>query len=98
MHVDLCVSTQSVHLSLNLCTHMNQCVSAYICVAAGLLVCVCSDVLVRYLIKALLSPGELSIPIHALELEQRPLQNKCKQLRATSVSIRETDNSCEQGL
>ncbi len=43
-------------------------------------------------------PGGAQHPHTALKLEQWPLQNKCKQLRATSVSIRQTDSSCEQGL
>lgn len=59
--------------------------------------CVCTDA-VCYLIKAVSGLQDFSISNTALELEQQPLQNKCKQLRATSVSIRQTDSSCEQGV
>lgn len=48
--------------------------------------------------QGLVKLGGARHPHRALELEQWPLQNKCKQLRATSVSIRQTDSSCEQGL
>lgn len=75
-------------------------ISIWVCGCWPVCVCgVCSDVSACYLIKALLKPrGEPSIPTKTLVLEQWPLQNKCKQLRATSVSIRQTDSSREQGL
>lgn len=68
--------------------HANMC--------TGLLVCV-------YFIGVLSDQGPAKPrgaqhPHAASELQQRPLQIKCKQLRAASVSIRQTDSSCEQGL
>lgn len=76
---------------------MYTCTQTFICVC--MCVCLCTDVSESYcyLIKAL-KPAGAQHPHTALELKQRPSQSKCKQLRATSVSIRQTDNSCEQGL
>lgn len=106
------LSTQSAHLCLICeCTSVCECIlSKYICiwdahisicVAAGLRVSVCV-----YLFRCVgvlsdqgsVKPSGAQHPHTALEQEQWPLQNKCKQLRATSISIRQTDSSCEQGL
>lgn len=111
---DLLVKAQSLHVwkctcinvsaSLWLIVYADLYVSAQklpsVCAVAGPVCvcgCACTDA-VCYLIKAVSGLQDFSIPNTALELEQQPLLNKCKQLRATSVSIRQTDSSCEQGL
>lgn len=72
------------------CTHL-----FFACLLARLCVFRCVGVLSD---QGSVKPGGAQHPHTALELEQRPLPNKCKQLRATSVSIRQSDSSCEQGL
>lgn len=74
-------------------THICLC-----CCWPASLMCVCSDVLLCYLIKAQWSLGELSIPTQPWRWSSSLCRIKCKQLRATSVSIRQTDSSCEQEL
>lgn len=71
---------------------------AGVSVCASVCACLrCVRVPVYYLIKASVKPGGTQHPHSALELERRSLQNRCKQLRASSVSIKQTDSSCEQG-
>lgn len=80
---------------VHICASVCECI---LCIIVCVCVCVGSCLLVCYLIKAPISLGDSSIPKQPWSWSSGPLPSKCKQLKATSVLIEQTDSSCEHGL